>query len=779
MLTTQLRFLFTLFLSTVLSATVTAKDQMHYKRFTMQDGLPHRVITKIVQDRTGYIWLGTYNGLCRFDGEQFETFNLTSENENIGRISSIGITTTHKVWVKRDSDEREYLLNTCTGFLEPTNGETYVLKSVDTTLDENYADSTGLHIVHDFTRFDIPYESTIWNSNSRYLGIFDRQGNLWASFDDALYCISFSKAAFETISNIDDNDESLGQFKDEVRAMLQLRDGGFLLACKNQHIYKYDKDWHLEGYLTRDGSISCTQRSFGTKVYTMRQDSCGHIWLGSRGDGLFRVSNPDLDAHLRSIGEKTKILQYSEPLLNSNDIYDICLIDSCQILLATWRSGIQKLQTMCDGTMSEISDNKESGKLRHITRISDDIFALCSKSGLFFIDGQLNTIHKVGKTDFSYLMQSADGTYYASSFSNGVFTFHLPERPTQSDIRNIQLKPFLIEGLDNDILTMSQTADGMIRFVSDDAITRYDPKSHQSMHFDQSRWQRKSIYGEADPLYTHDAVILGTSTGICRIQSTMMQAHNAHIAINSPDTLHLIWKHETPVIRAVSIDYRLPRAVQYAWRNKADTTWHFQSNNGNIKLPDLWPGMHEIEICSTDSRGVWADNARTIHVEVSVSLWQWIQIGGLLTIIILVVFLIRKARHPKILKTIEAPVISGIQPVKPVVEERDKQFIENATHAVEEHISDPDLDVETLAEHMGLSRTILYTRFKETLNATPAAFINEIRMKRAIQLITARQHRISEIAILCGYSDPKYFARIFKQKVGVTPGKYLAQGKED
>jgi len=45
--------------------------QVVSKHYTMKDGLPDGGVTSVIQDRNGFIWLGTYSGLCRFDGYSF------------------------------------------------------------------------------------------------------------------------------------------------------------------------------------------------------------------------------------------------------------------------------------------------------------------------------------------------------------------------------------------------------------------------------------------------------------------------------------------------------------------------------------------------------------------------------------------------------------------------------------------------------------------------------------------------------------------------------------
>ncbi len=45
------------------------------KVVSVNDGLPQQAITSITQDRAGFVWLGTYDGLCRYDGSSFATYH--------------------------------------------------------------------------------------------------------------------------------------------------------------------------------------------------------------------------------------------------------------------------------------------------------------------------------------------------------------------------------------------------------------------------------------------------------------------------------------------------------------------------------------------------------------------------------------------------------------------------------------------------------------------------------------------------------------------------------
>ena len=73
---------------------------------------------------------------------------------------------------------------------------------------------------------------------------------------------------------------------------------------------------------------------------------------------------------------------------------------------------------------------------------------------------------------------------------------------------------------------------------------------------------------------------------------------------------------------------------------------------------------------------------------------------------------------------------------------------------------------------MNMSRSSLYNRIKSDTGMSPSAFLNEIRLKRAVQLLEADETRVSEVAYSVGFNDPKYFARCFRKRFNISPSNY-------
>ncbi len=60
---------------------ITAQAQYRFDSWTTDDGLPQNSVLSIVKTRDGYLWVGTFEGLARFDGVDFTVFDSVNTPE--------------------------------------------------------------------------------------------------------------------------------------------------------------------------------------------------------------------------------------------------------------------------------------------------------------------------------------------------------------------------------------------------------------------------------------------------------------------------------------------------------------------------------------------------------------------------------------------------------------------------------------------------------------------------------------------------------------------------
>ena len=54
-------------------------ERLRFASYTTDDGLPHATVTSMVRDAKGFLWIGTLDGLARFDGRAFEVFRPAAD----------------------------------------------------------------------------------------------------------------------------------------------------------------------------------------------------------------------------------------------------------------------------------------------------------------------------------------------------------------------------------------------------------------------------------------------------------------------------------------------------------------------------------------------------------------------------------------------------------------------------------------------------------------------------------------------------------------------------
>ncbi len=82
--------------------TVSGQDNYRFSAYTINDGLPQSSIWDIIQDKNGFIWAGTSDGLCRFDGYKFNVYkNNPTDSTSIssGKDNHFYVDKEQKLWI--------------------------------------------------------------------------------------------------------------------------------------------------------------------------------------------------------------------------------------------------------------------------------------------------------------------------------------------------------------------------------------------------------------------------------------------------------------------------------------------------------------------------------------------------------------------------------------------------------------------------------------------------------------------------------------------------------
>lgn len=103
----------------------------------------------------------------------------------------------------------------------------------------------------------------------------------------------------------------------------------------------------------------------------------------------------------------------------------------------------------------------------------------------------------------------------------------------------------------------------------------------------------------------------------------------------------------------------------------------------------------------------------------------------------------------------------------------DQDFLEDLHKYVNENLTDVNLTIDKLAEKMAVSRNTLTRKVKAYTGVTVNKYINNCRMKKAVELLSDGHHRINEVAYQVGFSSPSYFAKVFQNQFGKLPKEFI------
>lgn len=100
--------------------------------------------------------------------------------------------------------------------------------------------------------------------------------------------------------------------------------------------------------------------------------------------------------------------------------------------------------------------------------------------------------------------------------------------------------------------------------------------------------------------------------------------------------------------------------------------------------------------------------------------------------------------------------------------------ITDALNYIHSHYSE-DLSLDTIAEHVSLSKYHFSRIFKEETGFSPHSYLTDLRIRQAKLYLTETSHSVEKIAGECGFTSVTHFIRAFKANNDVTPAQFRKQ----
>ena len=782
-----------------------------------EDGLPHGHVTQLLQDEPGFLWLATWNGLVRFDGYEFRTFKSTPGDGcqmTTDRFRDIALRPDGRIVCR--VDDSYYLFDPHTSRFR------------DMTADE------ALHAPDDLRRYrqslslkNLPDTLAAYlqclPSMEASFALPDRQAGLWVLGENGLYRVMPGQRRTERL---------LIEPKAEVKCLFADSRQRYWVTTKDDaavRVYSSADD-RLLGFLGADGRLHPQYTPFGAAVYSMYESGDGTLWMGAKPGGLFRLRE-QRDA-ARPSSEATFRVERIDGV-PPHGIYHIAEDCHGRLWIATLGSGLCYTdQPLADSLVLKTPmgyPRDAAQRVRYIHLLEQGTVLLAATTdGLVAArvepdaDDMRFTLYQRESDRAASLSSSATmdiatdayGHLYVSTESGGINRLE-DDRWTPADtalsFRHYNAGNHL---LPSDVVLSMTPLRGDSLMVVGSYLVAFITGEGCYRQIDASYFNADYRLSDAHPLPLRDGRwLFGLTDGAFITSATQIfrQAYRPQVVLTGlsiqngdyhpaqaddwstvyADSLVLRPHERTVTIHFAALDLQAPERISYAFRLMPNERWNFVGRDRSATLLDLPPGTYRLEIRSTDAEGQWQDNVRGVTIVVLPTFWEsaWgrtlmaVLMAAMLAVVVYTLLYIRRIKGER-RETLEAYLALLNKPhteaparqevpatPPPHVTPADDAMMKRIMAFVEQNIGNSDASVGDMADAAATSRSGLQRKLKQAMGITPQDLLREARLKHASLLLRTTDKTIAEVAYACGFSDPKYFSRCFKQSTGMSPSE--------
>lgn len=656
--------------------TALCQPLCHTFFYDEDDGLPHSHITQLLQDKHGFLWLSTWNGLCRYDGYDFQTFKPQPGDGSTmatDRLRDISLLPSGNILCRVDNNY--YLFDTRESRFSdldaPNLGKAPQLMT-QYRQSQSLAKGNGITWKDRWgTQWTLASDGTLSYKSSGGISTpyplprpiihpkfacHDSSGNLWVICESGLCRLSTDKERAERIPQ---------EEASEVKCMFTDRSHRIWVCTKEDRTVRLfsQTDGHLIGYLSAGGTLQPGYTRFTASIYSIHQSPDGTIWLGSKPDGIFRLNET-------SPGHFT--VQHITQLPDPN-VYSITTDSYGRLWVATLGGGVCYSEDSGSPTPSFIrpahypSDGTcLRARFLHIT--PDNILTIATTDG--FLVSRLES--EVSKMTFTLHTRDPHRT---TSLSSGATMNIVSDNKshiyisTESGGINVISRQDLLKKhpsfhhinasthqLPSDVTqSITPLPDGSKMIVGSHSVSIINSKDENVRVLDASFFNNSYRFSDAIPqAFADGRWLLGLADGAITITSKQInhkvaaprlvltgatvQGVAGHWGAEWSDSIIMLPHERNITLHFAAIDYTSSQQANYAFRLLDDDSGSMEWNNighdRSVTLLDLSPGTHVIEIRCSDSGGQWTNDIKRVTLVVKPTFWQsWL--GHLLLCLII------------------------------------------------------------------------------------------------------------------------------------------------
>ncbi|MBX7150848.1 histidine kinase [bacterium] len=462
------------------SAVIAQRHNFHFQRLGIDDGLSQSTVRCILQDRKGFMWFGTANGLNRYDGYSLTIYKhnpMDSTSLSNDLISALYEDNDGVLWVGTNEGLNRF--------------------------DVNHDNFT--HYRHD------PSDSTSINGNFVSSIAQDQYGILWIGTNIGLHSFDPKTGAFKRYFCDTDKARHLGP----IRALLLDKSGYTWIATGNGLICLDRDKQQMARYEYNSGNLRGIS---GNSITALCEDNTGTIWIGTENAGLNRFD--------KDTGQFTRyfhdLKNYAS--LSSNNINSI-IEDNFGILWIGTNNGLNRLDAKRQSFKHYLYSQADVRSLSHNTVLS--IYE--DRTGTLWIGTELGGLSNLNRFRDRFKHYKHDPTDPKSLTGNTVWSFCEDREGTlwvgtdeglcQFDRSDESFKPLMKDDSGGLYLRIIEDNEGFLWAARPRSLDKIDPKSKRVISYRYNSNDPQSLSSDyvTSVYQDHQHVIwVGTSLGLNR-----------------------------------------------------------------------------------------------------------------------------------------------------------------------------------------------------------------------------------------------------------------------
>ncbi|MBP6619464.1 MAG: response regulator [Leadbetterella sp.] len=473
-------------------------DYLKFQNLDVKKGLSHSFVKCMLQDRLGFIWLGTRNGLNRYDGYNFEVFKNNNQDTNSlsnNQINDIFESKTGDLWIAtfggglNKYDRKKNIFIT---FKNNTKDKNSISNNFLNTVWEDHegniwigSDGNGIDLYNPKkNKFSHYTTHNTKNSKDDYIEtIFqDSKRNIWVGTGhNGLFRFDFKTMTFipfDLSKYIDLQTKDIG-----IKSIFEDSRGQLWIGTNGHGLMVYqDETNSLKHYQYKFHNSAGLSANV---IYAIDEDKQGNIWIGTENGGL-SVFNPQKQSFKTFIHDELD--EYS---LSNNSVYSILRDKKNNMWIGTFNEGFDQVNIDADNFVhyrrKSNTNSLNSNKILTIYEDKNEVVWIGTdggglnqfnpKNGVFkqFLNKPGNASTITGNHVLS-VCEMANGEFWVGTWGSGITVLNSNRKVVRHFKHNSTLNSSLSN---NNIWKIFQDSENNIWIGTyGGGLNLYNPKDH-------------------------------------------------------------------------------------------------------------------------------------------------------------------------------------------------------------------------------------------------------------------------------------------------------------